>query len=158
MRKPVLIPTIVVLVILALGAASPAGAAGRHRVDLTGFGMYTIDVEGTATATGTASGEPFDGTFVATLSATDGSLPDPGVCEFATVTLRLNGEKGRLIQLASADQACGKWVDVTYVVTQVFTGRYLVTDSSRRQLAGTEGFYEIRLTVDGRASVFAIDT
>ena len=46
----------------------------------------------------------------------------------------------------------------TSIVTHVFTGRYEVLDTTRRRLAGTDGFFEIRLAADGTASAFAIDT
>jgi len=146
----------VALVVVPL--ASPAGAATRYKVDVHGLGTYTSTATG-VTPTGTATGEPFDGAFTATLGANDGSLPEPGVCEPATATLRLEGSRDRFLELAATGNVCGTWVQPpTSVVTQVFTGRYAVTASSQRRLVGTDGFYEVRLADDGRASVFAIDT
>ena len=53
---------------------------------------------------------------------------------------------------------CGVFVQEPFVVTHVFTGRYDVAATSERKLRGADGFLEVRLANDGRASVFAIDT
>ena len=150
--------TAAALVVGAASAAAAPGSGGRHRVDTHGFGTYTIETDGSAAVTGTATGAPFDGDVVATLAAADGTLPEPGVCEQASATLRLTGTRGRVLALTSTDEVCGEYPDATYVVSHVFTGRYLVTESSTRRFLGTDGFLEVRLAVDGRASVFAIDT
>ena len=137
--------------------AGPVEAGPRHKVDTHGFGTWTAAAGGAALS-GTATGAPFDGAFTAQLTADDGALPEPGVCEPATGTLRLEGSRDRVLELTATGSVCGQWLQPPNVVTQVFTGRYLVTASSQRRLVGTEGFYEIRLAVDGRASAFAIDT
>ena len=143
---------------LVTGTASGAAAGGRHRVDSHGFGTYTVDGSGTAAIAATATGAPFDGVVMAALAADDGTLPPEGVCEPATVTVRLDGSRERVVELTAHDDVCGEYPTETYVVSHDFTGRYLVTDSSQRRLQGTEGFLSVRLTVDGRASIFAIDT
>lgn len=138
--------------------AGPVGAATRYKIDTHGDGTWAATATGAA-LTGTATGAPFDGAFTAVLVADDGTLPEPGACEPATGTLRLEGSRDRFLELTSTGNACGQWVQPpTSVVTQVFTGRYVVTAASQRRLVGTDGFYEIRLADDGRASAFAIDT
>lgn len=44
------------------------------------------------------------------------------------------------------------------VVTHLFTGRYEVTGADRKKLIGTDGFFQVGLTLDGEASLFAVDT
>lgn len=156
-RRSLLAITIAAAALVA-GTASGAAAGGRPRVDSPGFGTYTVDGTGTAVIDATATGAPFDGVVTATLAADDGTLPPEGVCEPATATIRLDGSRERFVELTAHDDVCGEYPTETYVVSHDFTGRYLVTDSSQRRLQGTEGFLSVRLAVDGRASVFAIDT
>ena len=155
MRKLVVLSALALTALLT--TIGPATAASS-KVDTDGFGTYVVDGNGTAALTGTATGAPFDGTYTATLAAADGTLPDPGVCEPATATMRLDGTRGRYLELTSTDEVCGQWLQPPYVVTHVFTGRYTVTASSSRRLTGTDGFFEVRLATEGRAGVFAIDT
>ena len=156
MRKFVAVSTFVITALAA--TVSPAGAAGRPRVDFTGQGSYLMAGDGSAAVAGTATGKPFDGSYTGTVAADDGSLADPGECEPATATLRLENPRGRYLELTSAGTVCGQEVQPPFVVTHVFTGTYEVTASSRKKLVGTDGFLEVRLANDGRAAVFAIDT
>ena len=55
-------------------------------------------------------------------------------------------------------EVCGEFVQPPYITTQSFTGRYEVSDTSRRAIDGTDGFLEVRLGEDGSASLFLIDT
>jgi hypothetical protein len=58
-------------------------------------------------------------------------------------------------------EVCGLDVQPpTSIVSHVFTGTFEVYDvpDGPRQLLGTDGFFEVRLGVDGSASVFATDT
>lgn len=136
----------------------PAAADPKPLVDAGGPGTYTVTAGGSAALAGTATGTPFDGPYTASLAAADGTLPEPGVCEAATVTARVDGPGSRFIELQSTDEVCGQHLQPPYVVTQVFTGRYTVTGSSSRRLVGTDGFVEVRLATEGRAHLFAIDT
>ena len=138
--------------------SAPASAEPKPRIDAGGPGTYTLAADGSAVITGTATGTPFEGPYTATLAAADGTLPAPGECEPATVTARLDGPGGRYVELQSTDEVCGQHLQPPYVVTQVFTGRYTITASSKRNLIGTDGFVEARLATDGRAFMFAIDT
>ena len=138
--------------------SEPAGAAPKPRIDAGGPGTYTVAADRSASIAGTATGSPFDGSFTVTLAAADGSLPEPGGCEVASVTARIDGPRGRYVELQSTDEVCGQHLQTPYVVTQVFTGRYTVTASSMRRLVGTDGFVEVRLATEGRAYLFAIDT
>jgi hypothetical protein len=78
-------------------------AAPRPLVDLSGTGVcaYALDAEGTAHLTGAVTGAPFDGTYTATLAATDWSLPAPGDCEPATATVDVTGSRDRTLRLAA---------------------------------------------------------
>ena len=143
---------------LAIALASPAQAGLQYKVDIDGQGTFTMAADGSAVLTGAATGAPFDGRFTATLRADDGTLPDPGQCEPGSATVRIDGSRGRYLEVTSADEVCGQYLQAPYVVTQVFTGRYDVASTSERKLRGGDGFVEIRLAYDGRASVFAIDT
>lgn len=135
-----------------------AGAQGRHKVNFDGSGTYFTADDGTAHLEGDAAGAPFDGTYSATLAAADGTLPAAGSCEPATAWLRLDGARGRFLELTSTATVCGQHLQPPFVVTHIFSSRYSVVASSKRNLVGTDGFFEIRLAVDGRSSVFAIDT
>jgi hypothetical protein len=146
-----------VLVATLLTAVTPA-SADKSKVNFNGLGTYEIRSDGSAALAGSATGEPFDGRYEATLVPADGTLPEPGACEPATAMLRLEGVRDRFLELSSHGTVCGQYLQAPFVVTQVFTGRYAITAASRRPLVGTDGFVELRLTVDGRASAFAIDT
>lgn len=146
--------------LLAAVAAVPAEAAPPPRIDLRGAGVgsFVVDDAGAARLTGQVTGVPFDGTFTAVLAATDGSLPEPGVCEPATATLDVTGPKHRYLSLAATGEVCGTWTDATYVVTHAFVGRYEVADGSVRKTRGTDGWISLILATEGRANVEAIDT
>lgn len=146
--------------LLAAVTAAPADAAPRPRIDLRGasVGSFVVDDAGAARLTGQVTGTPFDGTYAAVLTADDGTLPEPGVCEPATATLNVTGSKSRYLYLAATGEVCGTWPDATYVVTQQFVGRYQVTGSSARRLLGTDGWISQILATEGRANVEAIDT
>lgn len=98
------------------------------------------------------------GTYTGTLTAKDGTLPDPGECEPATAALRVDGAKRRFVELTAQGDVCGQWTDTVLRVTHVFTGRYDLTASVPQRLQGTDGFYEVRITDDGVSGVSAIDT
>jgi len=146
--------------VLAAGTAVPATAAPPPRVDLRGaeVGTFVVDDAGAAHLAGSVTGKPFSGAYTAVLTPEDGSLPEPGVCEPATATVDVTGEKGRYLELDATGEVCGKWTDATYVVTHKFTGRYEVTDSSVRNTRGTDGWIGLTLATEGRANIEAIDT
>ena len=60
-------------------SAAPANAAQPPVVDLRGasVGSYALDADGNARLSGAVTGVPFDGAYTATLTSSDGSLPDP---------------------------------------------------------------------------------
>jgi hypothetical protein len=117
-----------------------------------------LDAGGTAHLNGAVTGAPFDGTYSATLSSTDGSLPAAGACEPATASLDVAGSRSRTLQLAATGEVCGTWAEAGYVVTHRFVGRYVVTDTSVRKARGTDGWMSLILATEGRANVEAIDT
>ena len=145
---------------LAVSATvSPAVAAPKPVIDLRGadVGTYTLDAAGTAQLAGSVIGDPFDGTYAATLAAVDGSLPAPGSCEPATGTLDVTSPK-RALHLDAVGDVCGEYADATYVVTHRFVGRYVVTDATSRRLRGTDGWISLILATEGRANVEAFDS
>ena len=145
---------------LTAHAAGPAAAARPPAIDLRGAGLgsHVVDHAGTARLTGAVTGEPFDGAYAASLAASDGSLPDPGVCEPATAVVDVVGSRDRVLQLTGSGEVCGRWTDATYVVTHRFVGRYVVTDASSRRLRGTDGWYSLLLATEGRANLEVVDT
>jgi hypothetical protein len=149
-----------VTTVATLAVSATAAPAAKPLVDLRGaaIGTHVVDAAGTAHLSGSVVGLPFDGTYVATLAAADGSLPAPGSCEPAAATLEVTGSRDRTLTLEAAGQVCGQYADATYVVTQSFTGRYIVTDASSRRLRGTDGWMSAILATEGRANVEAIDT
>jgi len=146
--------------LIAAATTGPAEAGPRPVIDLRGaaVGSYDIDHAGTAHLTGQVMGAPFDGTYIALLTADDGTLPEPGACEPASATLDVTGAKGRYVSLTATGEVCGTWPDATYVVTHRFIGHYEVTDSSVRKTRGTDGWIGLTLATEGRANVEAIDT
>lgn len=146
--------------VLAAGTALPAQAAGPARVDLRGvpMGSFVVDATGTAHLSGNVTGKPFDGTYTAVLTADDGSLPDRGVCEPATATVDVTGERGRYLQLVGTGRVCGEYSGPTWAVDHRFVGRYQVVSSSVRSARGTDGWYSLILATEGRANLEAIDT
>ena len=140
-------------------AADPAAASPRPRVEFDGLGTSTFVDAGTVTVQIPVTGRPFDGTVTARLSAKDGTLPEPGQCEPAKVTLTVAGPGHRFARLTARGDVCGHWLQPpTSVVTHVFTGRYLTVASSRPLLVGTDGWLEIRLADGGVAATTAVDT
>ena len=143
---------------LALVPMTAANAAPKPQVNSSGLGTYTIGTDGAAVATGTVTGAPFDGTFTARLRAQDGTLPAEGECEPGTLTLRIDGSRGRYIELSGSANVCGKYLQPPLVVTHQLYGGYDVASSSERRLRAGDGWFEIVLANDGRAGVTAIDT
>ena len=146
---------------LAVAAtAAPASAAAKPLVDLSGDGVgtYSIDAAGTAHLSGSVVGQPFDGAYVATLAADDGTLPAPGSCEPATGTLEVAGSRDRTLRMDAVGNVCGEYADATYVVTHRFVGRYVVADATARRLRGTDGWISMILATEGRANVEAFDS
>lgn len=152
--------TLAIAMLMLVGLAGPAAAARPAQIDLRGasVGSYHLDDAGTAHLSGAVTGKPFDGPYTATLTADDGSLPEPGDCEPATATLNVTGPRGRYLDLAATGQVCGRWTDANSVVTHRFTGRYVVVDTSDRKLRGGDGWMGLTLATEGRANVEVFDS
>jgi hypothetical protein len=154
--------SIVAVAVLGLaavaGIGTAVGAGSRPAIQLVGTGTFQLADDGTVTLRGTATGRSVTGPYTGTLTANDGTLPDPGQCEPATATLRVDGRRRRFVELTAHGDVCGQWTDAVHRVTHVFTGRYDVTSSFPPRIHGTDGFYEVRVTDDEISSVFAIDT
>jgi hypothetical protein len=159
MRKSTILAAATVTAVgaVALGGTAYAGPKTLFNQASTS-GSYTAGGDGAARLTGAIAGDPFDGAYSATLAADDGSLPAPGECEAATATIRVEGVRKGHYEITGSGPVCGQWVDATYQVTHVFTGRYIVTDASQHKLTGTDGWYSIRLATENRAGIEVIDT
>lgn len=144
--------------VATLAVAAPADAGRRPTIDISTTTATFEVVGGAAVVTGQMEGRPFGGTSTATLVADDGTLPQPGDCESATVAFQLDGPGRRFIAADAVGQVCGEFVQPPFIATHSFTGRYVVSDSRRGGLTGTDGFLEVRLGEDGSASTFLIDT
>jgi hypothetical protein len=144
--------------VLAVAAPADAARAARPKVELSTTTGSFFALAGGALLSAQVEGRPFAGEATATLLADDGSPPEPGRCEPATVSFGLDGPARRFISAVATGELCGEDVQPPYIVTHVFTGRYEVTDSSRRVIVGSDGFLEVRLGEDGSASLFLIDT
>jgi hypothetical protein len=159
MRKTAVLVAAAVSSVGALALSGPAYASPKMSFNQASTsGSYTVGADGAARLSGAIAGDPFDGAYTATLAADDGSLPGPGECEAATATVQVDGARKRYYELAGSGTVCGEWVDATYTVTHVFTGRYVVTDAFQHKLAGTDGWYSIRLATEERAGVEVVDT
>lgn len=144
----------------ALTSPTTAVAAGKPLIDLRGasVGSYVLDDAGTAHLSGEVTGKPYDGAYTASLTADDGTLPEPGTCEAATATLEVDGPRRKYLELAATGTVCGTWTDATYVVTHRFTGRYVVTAGSERRIVGTDGWISQILAKGGAANVEVFDS
>lgn len=125
---------------------------------MQGQATYTAQTDGSVALRGTMANRPFSGQFTAVLAADDGSLPEPGVCEAATASVRVNGPHRQSLKVVGSGTVCGQFVQPPYIVTEVFTGTYSVKDASNCRLKRTDGFIEIRLADDGTASATLYDS
>jgi hypothetical protein len=95
------------------------------------------------------------GTLAANIHPDDRTLPAPGECEPAVAFVFVDGmEKAADTNLSGAGEVCGLYLDEPNVVTHVFTGTVTFDESGVHKLEGNEAFLEIRLAVNGGASVF----
>ncbi len=148
-----------VATIASIAAAGPASAARNRPVIEMGSTTATFTVvDGAAAVSGQMDGRPYSGAYTATLTAADGSLPEPGECEPASATFHLDSRVGRFLDVAATGDVCGEFVQLPYITTHAFVGRYDVTGSTKQNVLGTDGWFEIRLGDDGSASTFLVDT
>ncbi len=148
--------------LVALVVTADAGAAAkRPPIDALAVGTHVVSDDGSVEidAVTVSYAVPYTGPVRATLTPDDGSLPDPGACEPARATYRLDGEKGRHLEVASVGTVCGTWTQTGVSGTgHVYTGRYRVVSSSPKRFERTDGFHDVRLSDTGDASSFIIDT
>lgn len=147
------------------GASATSGPKGPE-LTVSGSGTWQIRewiedvvVNGTGQFSG-RNGRATDVLVAAVIQTDDRTLPAPGECEYAFATMSAYGARGVDFTMVGGGDVCGQWADNTSIVTHVFTGRYEVygEPTSPKRLEGTDGWYEIRLTDEGTASVFAVDT
>jgi len=158
MNKRAALATTGLATALVLAPVTSAQAAPKPAVDFDGSGTFTLTTGEVAVATGSVSGAPFTGTFRASLQPLDGTLPEPGVCESAHASIRIDGPRGRYAVFLGNAEVCGQYVDSVNIVTHVFSSTYDVVSTSERKLRGGDGWMEIRLTADGRGVVSAFDS
>jgi hypothetical protein len=145
--------------LLTLGAAAPAGAAKSPSFLLDGGDHWFTHDSGYPVVLGPAEvhlgNRTVSGDVAANIHPDDYSMPAPGECESAIAFVFVEGTRGADTFLSSAGEVCGLYLQAPNVVTHTFTGTATIEDSGVRKLEGQEAFLEIRLAVDGRASVFA---
>jgi hypothetical protein len=146
-------------VALALAAVVPAGAAQSPSYLLDGGDHWFTHDSGYPVVLGPAEvhlgRRTVTGTLAANIHPDDYSMPAPGECETAIAFVFVDGNKKVAdTWLSSAGEVCGLWLGAPNVVTHVFTGTATFEESGKPKLEGDEAFLEIRLAVDGGASVF----
>ncbi len=148
--------------LLAVGSATPADAARPPKVSLTADGTwFTHPVGWYEVVVGRAeirSGKHTStGDLVANVQPDDASMPAAGTCErgMSTVVVDADGDEPDL-RITGVGDVCSHHVqEPTSVVVHSFTGVAYMEQVGSRRLQAREGFIDIRLAQDGRASVFA---
>ena len=149
-------------ILLTLGAAAPAHAGRSPKMSLTAEGTwFTHPVGWYEVVVGRAEidngPQATTGDIVANVQPDDSSMPAAGTCErgMSTVEVDVDGEASDL-RITGVGDLCGHHVqDPTNVVVYSFTGVAYAEQVGSRRLHGREGFIDMRLAHDGRASVFA---
>jgi hypothetical protein len=146
-------------IVLTLGATSPASAAKSPSFLLDGGDRWFTHDVGYPVVLGPVEvhlgKRTVGGDLAANIHPDDYSMPAPGECESAIAFVYVEGTRGADTWLSSAGEVCGLYLQEPNVVTHAFTGTATIEESDVRRLEGQEAFLEIRLAVDGRASVFA---
>ena len=147
--------------------AASASSAARPSSEFTVSGLGTwqerpfdIVVNGEGELQLHGSRKSTDVLVASSVDADDGTMPAPGECEGAITTVTVYGARRIDFTMIGVGEVCGLDVQPpTSIVSHVFTGTFEVYDvpEGPRQLLGTDGFFEVRLGVDGSASVFATD-
>jgi hypothetical protein len=159
--------TALAVALVAVAGATTASAAPTVRpplLTISGSGIWAPHPHGDVVVNGQAdvtwrSGVTRTVDLAAVIGPDDRTLPAPGECEPAVSTITINGRGLLDVALIGDGDVCGHHLQPpTSIVTHVFTGRYEVLDTTRQRLAGTDGFFEIRIAADGTANAFAIDT
>ncbi len=177
MQNPTIRGSLRLLVAVALAGGllvGPVGATGAGAgpkpkapaLTVSGAGTWQIrewinDVVVNGTGQLVVGKKTTDVQVAAVVQPDDRTLPAPGECESAYATMSAYGVSGVDLTLVGMGTVCGRWTTPgTSIVTHVFTGRYEVygEETRPRRLEGTDGWYEVRLAEDGRASAFAVDT
>ena len=131
-------------------AASTVGAAPRVEITASGTAQ---DQGWRLLAVTQADGSPFGGTLYGTLKQPFGGWPGAGECKPADAGAYLDGPGATDAWFLASGEVCGLHIDGGNAVRYAFTGDYLVVDATPRSLYDTEGWMEMRVAGDGRASV-----
>jgi hypothetical protein len=145
----------VALAAAALSVGAPLVASTAHaapRVEITATGGVE-DQGWRLLAVTEASGSPFGGTLYGTLKQPFGGWPDAGECLHTDAGAYVDGPGSTSAWFLASGEVCGLHVDGTNAVRYAFTGDYGVVEATPRSLLDTEGWMEMRVTDDGRASV-----
>jgi hypothetical protein len=146
--------------LLTLGAIAPAGAERAPRLLVTGgeewfthpVGWYQV-IKGPAEVQ--VGKQAFTGELTANVQPDDRAMPAPGECERGMTSLFVEGDS-ELLELTGVGDVCAHHVqEPTSVVVYSFTGDAYATTTGTKKVPPKIGFLDIRMALDGRASVFA---
>jgi hypothetical protein len=147
-------------VVATLCLTSPAGAERTPRLLVTGgeewfthpIGWYEV-VRGPAEVQ--VGKQAFTGQLTATVQPDDAHMPAPGECERGMVSLFVEGDDARL-ELSGVGDVCAHHPqEPDSVVVYSFTGDAYTATTGTKKAPNKVGFIDIRMALDGRASVFA---
>ena len=145
---------------LLLGAVGPAGAARSPRLTVTGDGQWSTHPVGwyevvLGTGEVQVGRTTFTGDLVANVQPDDRSMPAAGDCERGMASLFVEGDD-RLLELTGVGDVCAHHPqEPTSVVVFSFTGDAYAATTGTKKAPARVGFVDIRMALDGRASVFA---
>jgi hypothetical protein len=146
--------------VLALGTIVPAGAGRAPRLVVTGDGeWFTHPVGWYEVILGSGEvevgKETFTGDLVANIRPDDHAMPEPGACERGMTSLWVEGASAQLELTGVGDVCAHHPQEPTSVVVYSFTGDAYATTTGTKKVPSKIGFLDIRMALDGRASVFA---
>jgi hypothetical protein len=154
--------TVTVGLVLTLGTVTPASAAKSPKVTLTADGSWFTHPVGwyevvVGRADIQAGKRTVTGDLVANVRPDDSSMPAAGTCERGSSTVEVDADdEAPDVRVTGVGDLCGHHVqEPTSAVVYSFTGVAYSEQVGSRRLHAREGFIDIRMAHDGRASVFA---
>lgn len=148
--------------LLTVSAASPAGAGRSPKMTLTADGSwFTHPVGSYEVVLGRAEiqngSRTTVGDLVANVRPDDSSMPAAGTCERGMSNLEVDVDGNAPdLRITGVGDLCNHHVqEPTSAVSYSFTGVAYAEQVGSSRLHSREGFIDIRMAHDGRASVFA---